>query len=127
MVAAQRLPYLRAFLGLGLLLGLFYVWWFCWNVFGREKLVISEGDVTITKKILGIGPSRKVRIAEIAAIRYSESDYRVPNFIVFSVRGKHTGYPFGETLEKADLMTVLDVIAKGVPMLAGKIHRSDFE
>ena len=125
--AAHRLLYLRAFIFLGVMLGLFYLGWFCWSVFGRQKLIFSEGEMTIASRMLGMSMRRRVAIGDVTRVRIQGVGYRVPSCVVFDVKSRKRPYGFGESLNGADTLTVLDAIAKGIPMLAGKIHRTDFE
>jgi hypothetical protein len=125
MAAAEHLPFVRTLFALGVGLGLFYGWWFCWNVFGRQELVFSEGEMTITGRLLGMSRSRKVRMGDITGVRLKGVGYRAPSCVMFDVASRKAPYAFGENMSDSDLLAILRAIRSGIPMLAGKVHLRD--
>jgi hypothetical protein len=125
MAAAESVPYTLLLIGVGLVLGLFYIVWFFWNIVGYQELVFSEGEMTISERLLRMSWSRKIAVADITGVRLREGVYRRPSCVVLDVRSRKTPYAVGENLNNADSLAVLQAIGRGIPMLAAKMQMPD--
>jgi len=124
-VAWHHLLFAPVMLGLGILLGVFYVLWFSWNVFGSQHFVVRDGEIGIESRMLVALFPRRYAIGDIVSIQYHVAGYRGANAIRMELRGRSIPASFGENLTSDEAQMVLEAIAKGIPMLAGKIHRQD--
>jgi hypothetical protein len=119
--AAASLHHALWFVLLGLLLGVFYLWLFLWNLFGREQVDFHFASVTATYKLLGCRRVCTYPVSDIRQITYvgllarGEPSLR----LMLSDRKDPVAVLIG--LGNRDAATLLGKIAKSYPYLASKI------